>query len=452
MKINKNTGELIVGSNADNVSVPFFKELNLYSVRKDTLEFPGAHGNYYDWGKSKSENLAVSASYPLIIPDSAYKVSEIIYQPVFYKDRLLWNDKLALAVVEFELKDSDCVLKRIVEPDSLESSRFVNLPNDFYNKLLKTNQLKNMPLQPFIIDEDKFGVAYSLPDVWLDDEGALNYRNKPCYIKKSFSDSDYSALVPLEYDFEDVFYYPHFNMKWFGDNNVVVGVQRITWPMITDKNEYMNSPEDNPFCDAFYDSYPQPVLATYNSDTGMLTRRFGDLPDFAKKTKTGYCFSDMVFDSWEDEVIYASAYDGNILLSSVESIDCPDCGKRFKAFSIDGSIFQTPDSTDYYSYNCNALAEPYLDRKIVDIKADDLYIHCLLRNCTDAFERPELEHYEYIIVERNSGLRKYFEFPAKTESERRIAYGLRRQYDGSVAPFIINLLEGKWSVSVLSPA
>ncbi len=106
------------------------------------------------------------------------------------------------------LNDSILTFKRIVEPDSVEYSKFVSLPQRYYNKLLRANQLKNIPLQPFIIDEDKYGVAYSLPELWLDEENGLNYRNKPCYIERSFSDSNYMSIVPLEYDFEDVFYYP----------------------------------------------------------------------------------------------------------------------------------------------------------------------------------------------------------------------------------------------------
>ena len=450
LKLNKKTGELIVGSNIDNASTPFFKELNAYSIRKDPVDFSSIQGNPYDWDSPDSGKMALAAKYNIVMPDSTYTISEILYQPVFHKDRLIWNDKLALAVAEFGLDGSDFTLRRLVEPDSTESRRFANIPSSDYDKMVKSGQLKNMPLQPFIIDDDKYGVAYSLPDLWLDEKDGLCYRNKPCFIKKSFSDTEYSELIPLEYDFEDIFYYPHFNMKWAGDGDVVVGVQRITWPMITDKNEYMDSPENNPFLDSFYDSYQQPVLATYSSDTGLLTRRFGNLPDFAKKAKTGYSFSDMVFDSSEGEAVYASSYDGNIVVTSLESLDCPDCRRHYKAFSVDESVLTVPDTTDYYSYRCNLLAEPFLNRKIVDIKADDHNIHCILRHCTDAFERPELEEYDYILINRDSGERATFEFPDKATDERRIAYGLRRRPDMSVAPFLISNADGHWTVSEFS--
>ena len=43
LKFNLRTGELIVGSNADNVSPAFFKELNLYRDKKEAYRFPAVH-------------------------------------------------------------------------------------------------------------------------------------------------------------------------------------------------------------------------------------------------------------------------------------------------------------------------------------------------------------------------------------------------------------------------
>lgn len=451
LKMNKDTGELIVGSNADNVTVDFFECLNMYSVRKDTMEFSCDKAEYLDWDESGTGVLAKQNSYELQIPDSTYSVSEIIYQPVFHNNVMLWNDKLAMSVVEFELQDSIMQYKRTIEPDSLEFSKFVNLPTQYYNQLLKSNQIKNIPLQPFIIDEDKYGVAYSMPELWLDEENELNYRNKPCYLERSVSDSDFSNIIPLEYDFEDVFYYPHFNMKGIGDDQVVVGVQRVTWPMVTDKNEYADSPADNPFQNEFYDNYPQPTLATYNKENGLLNMRFGGLPGFAKKTKTGYSFSDMVFDCWEGEAVFGPSFEGKLRISPIEALDCPDCQREYAVFDLDDNVFKNPDPSDYYSYSCNALALPYLNRKVMDVMCDCDNIHCLVRHCTDAFERPEYEEYDYVVINRKSGQRKTFKFPQMSKDERRISYGLRRMYNGDVMPYYIAKSDNMWKVQMASP-
>lgn len=451
LKMNKTTGELIVGSNADNVTIEFFDCLNLYNVRKETMEFPCDKAEYIDWESTETAMLVNQDCYKVHVPESTYSISEIIYQPVFQRDNLLWNDKLAMGVVEFELHDSVMQYKRIVEPDSTEFSKFVNLPSQYYKQLLKANQLKNIPLQPFIIDDDKYGIAYSMPELWLDGENELNYRNKPCYLVRSISDLDYSDIVPLEYDFEDIFYYPHFNMKGVGDDKVVVGVERITWPMVTNKSEYADSPADNPFQNEFYESYEQPTLAIYNKKDGLLNMRFGELPGFAKKTKTGYCYSDMVFDCWEGEAVYGQSFEGNLIISSIEALDCLDCQKKYEVFGLDENMFKEPEPSDYYSYNCNALALPFLNRKVMDVMCDYESIHCIVRHCTDAFERPEYEDYDYVVINRKSGQRKTFKFPQKSIGERRISYGLRRLGNGDVMPYYIAKSDNTWKVQMASP-
>lgn len=437
LKFNKKTGELIVGANADNVSPDFFKGLNIYSKRKEQVKYRNNEIDCHTWNDEDVMSLSLASCSPIVSASNDLIISDILYQPVYQDNKLLLNDKLAMAVIEFEKSDSCFKMKRIVEPDSAEFSQFVNIPKARYDKLLKSNQLKNIPLQPFIMEGDKYGIAYSLPELWIDDDNGLNYRNKPCFIERSFVDADYKRLVPLEYDFNDIFYYPHFNMKWAGKNNVVVGVQRITWPMITDKNEYLDTPENNPFCEQFY-NISQPTLATYRQDTGLMEERFGEIPSFARKTKTGYCYSDMVFDYWDDEAVYASAYGGYIVVTTPDNLNCNVCNRTYSAFVLDDSIFETPDTTDYYTYRCNMLAEPYLNRKLVDVKMDDRFIHCLLRHCTDAFERPDREEYQYVVIDRGSGLRKTYSFPNNDDGERRVTYGLKRNVNGKVQPFYIS--------------
>ena len=449
LKINKSTGELIVGSNADNVSPEFVRDLANYSEKKEAVNFPSGTKRYFDWDMEVDSVLKIKTKHHIELPDSVYTISEVIYQPVFYDNHLLWNDKLALAVAEFEMKDTMLSIKRVIEPGASEFSKFVSIDNDNYQKLLRSGMLKNIPLQAFVINDDKFGIAYSLPEVWYDN--GINYRNKPCYIVRSFKDVNYRDIEPLEYDFTDEFYYPHFNMKSAGNDNVVVGVERITWPMIPDKEEYMNIQGGNPFVDEFYDRYDQPTLALYKKSDGKLYKRFGKLPSFSKKAKTGYSFSGSVFDCWDRLAVYGTAFSGRINVVPLDAIGCDDCTKEYLAFDLDDSFFQVPDSTDYYSYNCNALAEPMLNREIRDVKVAGNYIFCIMRNVTDAFERPEREKYNLIVINRVTGKRKVLDFPEVDVGEnRRIAYGLRRLSNGDVEPFYVTNTNDGWYVVILA--
>jgi len=445
LKMNVATGELIVGSNADMVTQSFMEELNNYSHRKPPHLYLAEKNVAPYPTDSVSATLSADKTLRLIYPSDMPKFSEVIYQPLFNGDNLLWNDKLLYAVYHFQLQDSTARLRNIFEANPREARTFVNLPEERYQRLLQDNLLKNIPLQPFVIDNDKIGVAYSLPEVWADSVIGLCYRNMPCYIVRSLSDDGYNDIVPIKLDYEDDFFYYQFYLKKCGKNNVVLGAQRLTWPMLTDRAEYETIEEKNPFTDGFYDNYAQPTLALYNTVDSMVGLKFGTLPDFAKRTKTGYCFSEMVFNSYGDEAVYASIYDGNIYVSDIESLDCRDCTKNYKAFNLDMNLFQEPDTALYHSYDCNALAEPLLHRRIDDVKCDGEHIHCLLRYSTDAFNRPSIEKYQYIMIDRLTGARTVYDFPAPAEHEQRMSYGLRRLDNGSVQPYYLSKdAEGWW--------
>ncbi|MCX4368785.1 MAG: hypothetical protein OSJ41_04650 [Duncaniella sp.] len=449
LKFNISTGELIVGSNADNVSPAFFKELNLYRDKKEAYRFPAGSYRRQPVTEHLAGSLVTKESYHLDTLTAPTIMSEIIYQPLFHGNNLIWNDKLAEVAYHFAIDNArGWHFISTLEVDSTQAATFADIPAEYYNKMLISNQLKNIALQPFVIDSDKIGIPYSLPELWMDANNGINYRNKPCYLVKSLTDSTRSELIPLNYDYEDKFFYPHFYMKSNGDD-IVVGVQRLTWPLIYDKEEYMHDAESNPFNDEFYDCYPQPALASFDKQDGTILYRFGALPSFAKKTKTGYSFADMLFDSYGDEAVYASAYDGSVYISPRESLDCADCRRDYSAFDIDISKFATPDTTDFYTYNCNSLAEPYLSRKLVDIKADKRRIHCLMRLCSDAFERPDLEEYRYIIIDRMTGNRSTYSYPSPTDGEHRMGYGLRRTHDGQVEPYFISKHADGWTVTLL---
>ena len=447
LKFNIATGELIVGSNADNVSPAFVKELDTYSTRKPAYRFPSGSIEHKPITEDTFGHLKRGKQYRLNGSNRPAIMSELLYQPLFENNNILWNDKLGETVYNFEVSDSTMRFKGAFDVDSVQAATFADVPAERYRQMKDANMLKNIPMQPFAIDSDKIGIPYSLPDLWIGDNNGMNYRNKPCYIVHSLSDSSYSELIPLNFDYTDDFFYHHFYLKNIGDE-IVAGVQRLTWPILYDKEEYMHNPENNPFQDEFYE-YPQPTLATFRKSDGKVSLHFGELPSFAKKAKTGYMFAEMIFDASGDEAVYAKSYDGTIYVSPATSLDCPDCRKEYHVFTLDVNEFQIPDSTDYYSYNCTALAEPLLNRKIVDLKADHDYIHCVYRTCIDAFERPDIEEYRYAIIDRESGFCKTLAYPGKENGEHRMGYGLRRTADGTIQPYFISRLDDSWSVTLL---
>ena len=92
-----------------------------------------------------------------------------------------------------------------------------------------------------------------------------------------------------------------------------------------------------------------------------------------------------------------------------------------------------------------------LNREIRDVKVAGNYIFCIMRNVTDAFERPEREKYNLIVINRVTGKRKVLDFPEVDVGEnRRIAYGLRRLSNGDVEPFYVTNTNDGWYVVILA--
>ena len=67
-------------------------------------------------------------------------------------------------------------------------------------------------------------------------------------------------------------------------------------------------------------------------------------------------------------------------------------------------------------------------------------------------KRPEFEDYNYVIINRDTGQKEIFDFPDRLKSERRIAYGLRREDNGMVTPYYISRLNNQWRILTLTPS
>ncbi len=444
LKIVPANGEMIVGCNADNVSQEFFSDLVNYNNKKESFEFyPEKNGDTSHSSSRPSKTLTFEKEYPFNFSETGVVPSEVIYQPMFYGDHLLLNDKLMLASVETELEDGEMRVRRIVEPDSVEASLFSTLSADLYQSLVNRNEIKNIPLQPFLLDSATYGIGYSLPELWVEKDGGIAYRNKPCILKKSFKNAEVSEVIALNYDFEDEFYYPHFTMKAMGDE-VVTGVERLTWPLISDTTEFKGNPSMDPFMDSFYTDYEQPTLATYKLSDGRLHKRFSGLPSFARNARTGYSLTSSAFDSWNGESVFANVYDGLVNVADNDDIDCNNCVTTYRLFDIPeiGS-----DDSLFYTYSLANKVEEQLPRRIKEIKADERFIHCVVAENADIHQRPEKERHSYFLIDRTSGKVTEFAFPETAEGERRITYGLRRHENGKIEPYYITQsADGKWSL------
>lgn len=442
LRISVKTGSVIAGFNNNLFDGKYAKSLSSYNTAMPQHSYRVNHKRDTKWKSQSRDQLKISSQKPIALAGSEPVLSEIIYQPAMLGTFLLVNDKLAMKAFIYDVSSSEAKLIRVLSPTAQQARTFVNTPDDVYNDMLKRNALKNIPLQPFFIDNERYGIAYSLPELWMESEDHLAYRNKPCLIEYSLRDTTISNVYALQYDYDENFYYPHFNMKPIGDN-IVVGVQRLTWPIISDTSEFAGKPMLDPFMESFYSQYDQPTLAVFDKKSGKAVRRFGKLPELSLKTRTGYDYANTFFDSWNEDAVLVGEYSGEIIVSDTASLNCPDCAVRYQAFELDLDKLENPDTTAFYTLNYKLQTARTLNQRIVDIKIAPDAVHCIIASIPHDVVNCNKENYAYVRIDRSTGTRKEYAFPANTKSERRMGYGLGRDNDGNVAPFYLTSKNNK---------
>lgn len=445
LKIDKASGTLIVGSNADNIKKEFFIDLGKYKQPKSKVDFsaPAPTLNHIEYGNKieVSDTLQLSKKMLINFPDSLPKMSEIIYRPLYNGRDLIFNDKLALKVFHFKEDSGELKLFQVIEPTRQQAKMYSSLPESQYQAMLKADQLKEMPLSIFDYDDDKIGVAYSLPELWKEGK-ATGYRNKPCYLVRALNDTSFTEIVALNYEYDDDFFYPHFDMVKIGDN-VVVGAQRMTWPLIYDREEFEGDPKLDSFQDAFYE-IPQPVFAVYDVDGDSITKRFGALPEFAKKTKTGYSLASTVIDQFDGEFAYANIYEGKVFVSDINYIDCTDCYQVYSLFDINSDNLKSPAENKLYSYTPTHSAKKSFSYYVNEIKISPAEIYAVVSEISDPHHRADFEKSLLVKIDRLTGEKTIVSFPAKRADERRIVNSMRR-VNSSIEPFIVSQKsDGNW--------
>lgn len=448
MKVNRKTGEIITIVNNANITPEFFTHLSAYTKRQPPKAFQQRAETILESKNQICKTLKPDTIRILGMTPPEIIRSEIIYNPLFYGNHLFWNDKLDMSVLHYKVNGSNMTFERNIRSNANENSRFIEIPDTLYHSMATSGELKYIPLQPFMFDNKRLAVPYSLPNLVIVDStsNSVGYFNKPCFIVRSLDDYAYADIIPLNYDFSSQYFFPHFTMKSVGNDKVAVGVERMTWPIIDDRREYEGNPESDPFMDEFYD-HIQPTMALYSIEDGLQRELFGRLPDFARKARTGYTYSGGPIDCFEDEITYANSSDGKIFVTNLQDIECGECAITYNAFEINTSLVTEPDSTMLYSYQCADAMAPLITRLIVDIKSDDKSIHCLIRHPSDKNERPDIEKYSYTIVTKAKGEASEYDFPDIGPNERRISYGLRRLIDGNVEPFTISEKNNEWKVT-----
>lgn len=366
-------------------------------------------------------------------------LSEIQQQSEFYKDKLFFNDKLNEEIEYFQLTEKDSgelEFKASIRTDSAQNKTFVAIPDEDYERMLMENSVRFIPLAPKMVDDHTLAVSYSLPRLWQPGPNRIAYMNKSAYLLVNTDSIGKNELLPFRYELKDYFY-PHFNIFLYG-NDIAMGCKRITWPIEIDKEDYCNIPEFNPFSEEFY-TYPQPIVVTFDKESGELKDHVGQLPSLSEITRTGSYFVAPVIDTWNNEIAMSDGFSGEI-----EVFTYGDSVKtKFHAYEIPMEYVPQPDSTNFYSFDCVAPYKGVFNRKIIDVKVTPEKIYCLVRYKTDNGMKSNLDQYSVIRIDRDCDCATEKSFAQDPNSIR--YYGLRRTDDG-VEPYAICKEGDEWKV------
>lgn len=446
LKIDKKNGNLIVGCLSETISDKFYSDLRYYKTAKEQLEYlDSTPYTPYQWDYQSHKILNPSKS-SYINKDDSVIFSEVHMNPLFYANELIWCDKLGNAINHLR-KDGDKIdVVRTIYTDSLQNRQFSSVSDEDYQDILDNGELKFMPLQPFLIGTDKIGIGYSLPDLRYEDDNkeSIEYYNKPCILIKDLYDTEYTQLIPLDITPTFDYFYKHFRMKNFGDN-VVLGIERLTYPALEDEKYFKGIPEKDLFVNDFY-NLEQPTLVTFGQYDGKERKKFGRLPELAAHTKTGYRFGDTLFDFWDGEITTAEKYGGKIEVSDAEYFGCEDCSMKYGAFEIDLDVIPIPSLEMLYTDECTVNVLPYMNRRIMDVKTDSRYIHCIVA-CNDEQTSTEPAKTFYVKIDRETGNRDISEMP-EYGLDSYSCHSLRRLESGEVEPFSLVRSGKDWRVDL----
>jgi hypothetical protein len=448
LKFSRNQGELIVGVDENQATPSFLEDFIQYKEPLDKHNYAETIEDTTTIASDTiSSKLAIRQRINLTGLPKNLHLSEIIHLPVYHNGELFFNDKLAMNIYHFHQQNNTLEFSNIVEPDSLERIAYVDIPQKLYNRILQKDQVKFIPLQPFMLDNKHIGVAYSLPHLWMEDSMSYAYMNQACFISRNLDGKSEKELHKLNLNHDSPFFYAHFHMKAIEDK-IAVEAERITWPMVDNLDEFAKNPEMDPFMDEFYTDYDQPTLATYNISNGNIDQHFGQLPSFAQKTKTGYSFAKCVVDHCGKDVVYANIFSGEICVADSAYLNCQDCMRRYEAFDFDQSQFKAPDTTKYYSYQCEFDTRPLFKKNIADIRMDSQNIYVLVRLVQDVFERPYMEQHQYVVISRINGQRSTYSFPDYAKNLK--GYGIGYSDENGYFPFTLVYTNHGWELQQLN--
>lgn len=440
LKICKSSGRMLIGGQYTLLNMNFIRQLlaisspidyHLYESEgvSDEKEFTARtpksyfiQNDYTDYRLDYPKTTMISNVYDVM----RFEGDKFFYSDVLNNGVLCFNKTPGINKLEFNM---------LIQADSIEKRKYIDLPEDIYQQQQKNNMFFYIACGTNLLDKEHIAVSYSLPQVFMEDsnDGSTNiaYYNSPAIISRNSLTKQHGPFIPLDFNlYGESFFYMHFNYSVSG-NQIILGCKKLTWPMEFEPEEYKDNIMMNPFCEEFYDT-ENPILAVFDKNTGKLIKRFGQLEECQKKSRTGYYYSNPLSCTHGKEILYTNGLTGQLYITSNQDVN--KVKEHFSLFEVESEKFPPADSIDFYKYEYVKPYNQFFDRCIEDIKLTKTHIYCLVRYGAPDAGFSTKDEYTFATINRKNHQIKEFRLPHYLGYEI-LGYGLKNDRKGHIQPF-----------------
>ena len=442
LKMCKSSGELIVGGDPTSISDEFVEwitkfnrpiEKKIFHADNDanlTKEnIPEPKFNFISSNNFTEYTLNINSDFPL---------SSCKDTPVFKNGIFFYNDELGDGIMVFNKNGNNIDFKTMLQVDSTERVKFVNVPQEVYNTMIKEKQVFYIPIYPSLSDDGKWiEISYSLPDLSIESDSAGNrciaYYNAPVIIRRNAETFKPGEMYLMDFEITSSdFMNFHFNYSMIGDT-MIFGCKKKAWPLDIPLKRYKGIKHMDPFMCEFYNT-PNPYMVAYDRKTGKQLYQFANIDKSAHKSLTGYAFTDPQASVNKKDVAYTDGYSGSVTVVNIS--DLRKTKEEYRLFDIDVEDFPQPDSSLFYKEEYRKLYNKFFYRRINVIEFTDKFISCIIHYGvpTDTDEQ-KTDNYVFAMINRQTGEIKQYRIPKYNNTEV-MGYGLTMQRQEIYSPFV----------------
>lgn len=363
-------------------------------------------------------------------------ISGVYDIPKIENGYLFFNDMLNNGILFFKQENGRYVYQTLFQAVEEEKNLFVNIPEDKFKKAVEFGQVFYIPLSTNMTDDNQLAISYSLPKILgeqLEDTYAISYYNAAVILTRNLDNFQPGKMIIPDLDLEhSKYFHMHFTFDLF-NNKLWIGCQKLTWPLDGFVKEDISGKVDlDVFDDKFYSTF-NPIIASFDTNTGKNEGYYGHLEESLHKSKTGYFFLNNIYTHYGKDFLYANGYTGKLYVADSSDVANPD--RCYTAFDIDVAAIPEPDSTKFYDRECLSAYAPYFKKCITAVKMNDKEISCLIRLGKSPTGDINNERHSFVVIDRKSGKSEEYLLPPLPESVKCLGYGIRNEQN-HFNPFI----------------